>query len=79
MNKPSTPFELQRRGMEALVRELGYADALRFMLQFSAGKGDYTKERRRLLAGATVEELLDASAKRIADHARAKRERRKRA
>lgn len=78
MSKPSpTPFELQRRGLEALVRELGYADAMRFMLQFSAGRGDYTKERHKMLAGVTVEELLDATSKRVGTSA--KRERRKRA
>ncbi len=29
-----TPIELQQRGMEILIRELGYADASRFILQF---------------------------------------------
>jgi hypothetical protein len=60
-----TPIELQQRGMEILVRELGYADAVRFMLQFSQGRGDYTKHRRRLLRDAELEELLKASERRI--------------
>ncbi|MCW5776672.1 MAG: hypothetical protein KIS87_09560 [Phycisphaeraceae bacterium] len=60
-----TPFELQRRGMEVLIRELGYADATRFMLQFSKGKGDYTKERRKLLAGVTLNDLLEATEARL--------------
>jgi len=37
---PMTPIELQQRGMEILIRELGYADAMRFMLQFTRGRGD---------------------------------------
>lgn len=60
-----TPVELQRRGMEILIRELGYADAVQFMLQFSQGRGDYTKERRKMLADATIDELLDATARRV--------------
>ena len=75
---PPTPFELQRRGIEVLVRELGYAEAMRFMLQFSNGRGDYTAERHKMLGNPTVDELLEATAKRISTQA-PKRERRKRA
>jgi len=60
-----TPFELQRRGMKVLIRGLGYADATRFMLQFSRGKDDYTKERRRLLVGVRLSDLLDATEARL--------------
>ena len=55
-----TPFEVQQRGMAALIHELGYAGAVRFMLQFRRGKGNYTKERRTLLAGVSVEDALKA-------------------
>ncbi|HOB75963.1 MAG TPA: hypothetical protein PKG54_15725 [Phycisphaerae bacterium] len=48
--------ELRRRGLEILVRELGYADAMRFLLQYDTGYGDYTKERREFLPDWTVEE-----------------------
>ncbi len=60
-----TPIELQQRGMEILIRELGYADAMRFMLQFSRGRGDYTKQRRRMLASVDLDDLLSATAKRL--------------
>lgn len=56
-----TPIELQSRGMQILIRELGYADAVAFMLQLSPGAGDYTKERQKLLKGFTVEELVAES------------------
>ena len=52
------PAELRRRGLEVLVRELGYVDAMRFLLQYEAGQGDYTRERRQLLPPWTVEELV---------------------
>jgi len=60
-----TPIELQQRGMEILVRELGYADAVRFMLQFSRVAGDYTKQRHEMLGKVDIEQLLEAAADRI--------------
>lgn len=65
MSKHLTPFELQQKGMEILVRELGHAEALRFMLQFRKGAGDYTKDRKAILAGANLEGLLESSARRV--------------
>jgi hypothetical protein len=52
------PAELRRRGIEVLVRELGYANAMRFMLQFDSGRGDYTKERDQILPVLTDDEFL---------------------
>lgn len=72
-----TPIELQQRGMEILIRELGYPDAMRFMLQFTRGRGDYTKQRRRLLASVGIEDLLSATAKRL-EKAPARRGRKRR-
>jgi hypothetical protein len=37
-----SPGELRDRGFQALVRELGYADAIRFLLQYESGNGNYT-------------------------------------
>jgi hypothetical protein len=68
-----TPIELQERGMAILVRELGYADAVRFILQFSRGRGDYTRRRRRLLANVGLDELLWASANRVKEASRQSR------
>jgi hypothetical protein len=65
MSEYLTPIELQQKGMEILVRELGYADAVRFMLQYCRGRGDYTKDRRKMLAGATLDELLAGSRRRM--------------
>jgi hypothetical protein len=65
MSKHRTPFELQQKGMEILVRELGHEEALRFMPQFRRGSGDYTKDRKAMLAGANLEGLLGSSARRV--------------
>jgi hypothetical protein len=50
-----------RLGFETLVEKLGPADALRFILQYESGKGDYTKERKKLFrrksVAATVKEI----------------------
>ena len=58
----SNPAELRRRGYEILVRELGFLDAVRFMLQYETGTGDYTAERRQLLPDLADEELLRRAA-----------------
>lgn len=62
-----TPIELQRRGMQVLVRELGYPDAVRFMLQFRRGAGDYSKDRKRLLGAVTFDELVAGGQRLVAE------------
>lgn len=52
-----TPHELARLGFDALVEKLGPADALRFLLQYEAGKGDYTKARKKLFGRKTVDAI----------------------
>jgi hypothetical protein len=61
--KKLTRTELQKRGMDILVRELGYPSAVEFILDCNRKRGDYTKERRKLFAGVTVEQVLAESAK----------------
>lgn len=51
------PPELRGKALAILVRELGYADAVRFMLLHERGKGDYTRDRRMSLPELTVAEL----------------------
>ncbi len=47
--------ELRSRGFEALVRELGVANAIRFLHLHGIGSGDYTQDREKWLAGVTIE------------------------
>jgi hypothetical protein len=58
MTPISSPAELRRRGLEVLVRELGYVDAMRFLHQYETGQGDYTRERVQFLPSWTVEDLI---------------------
>ena len=59
-----TPIEIQKAGWNALKKELGIVGALRFLLQYEKGEGDYTKLRRRLFRGETVESLIEKMKKR---------------
>ncbi len=52
-----TPHELAVLGFEALVQKLGPDGALRFINMYERGSGDYTKERRRILRGVTLEKM----------------------
>lgn len=51
------PYSVKKRGMEALTRELGAAGMVQFMQQFSPGRGDYSKDRRKLLDGLSVDDV----------------------
>jgi hypothetical protein len=55
-NKPLA--EITQRAIEVLSRELGAADTLRFINQFTIGHGDYVSERDALFAGATLEQII---------------------
>jgi hypothetical protein len=52
--------EVTRRAIAVLARELGAADTLRFVNQFTTGLGDYTAEREHLFAEDTLEQILSA-------------------
>ena len=51
-------YEISRAGHAALVRELGVADAIRFLNQYTTGRGDYTAERSEWLGDEPLEELF---------------------
>ena len=50
--------EVTRRAIEILSRELGAADTIRFVNQFTTGHGDYTAERDALLGDLTLEQII---------------------
>jgi hypothetical protein len=52
-----TPNEIAVKGFEALVEKLGPGGALQFIHQFEVGRGDYTKERQKILKGVTLRKL----------------------
>jgi hypothetical protein len=58
MTTLSNAAELRRRALAILVRELGYVDAMRFLLQYELGLGDYSHDRDRLCPDWSDEEIL---------------------
>ncbi len=44
-----TLHEIRIQGFEVLVKNLGPADAIRFIQSYSHGSGDYTRERKAWL------------------------------
>lgn len=59
MTIPMKPLvDVTRQAIEILCRELGSADTMRFIGQFTNGSGDYTAEREKLFGQATLEEII---------------------
>jgi hypothetical protein len=59
MNIEMKPLaEVTSRAIEVLSRELGSADAIRFINQFTNGHGDYTSERDALFDGVTMDQMI---------------------
>lgn len=50
-------YEIRTIGFEALLRELGPAGAIRFIQQYETGRGDYTRDRKKLLPKRSVREI----------------------
>jgi hypothetical protein len=69
MSKPNgahlSNYEIRREGWKVLTERLGVSGAIRFLTQYDAGFGDYTKERRDMFADLTLDEAL----RRIEDRA----------
>jgi hypothetical protein len=60
MTVPMRPLhEINRDGHAALVRALGVVGAIRFLSQFTTGRGHYTAEREAFLGDETLEELFE--------------------
>lgn len=59
MAVPAKPLsEISDQAIRLMVRELGAADAARFISQFTMGHGDYTKERKELFEDMTIEDIV---------------------
>ena len=46
-------------GWKALTERVGPAGAMRFMMQYDPGQGDYSKERHEMFAALTIDDLLN--------------------
>lgn len=59
MTLPIKPLaEINHEAFRVLSREIGLANTLRFINQFTSGTGNYTEERREQFAGMTLDDIL---------------------
>ena len=54
-------YEIRLEGWKALTDRLGPAGAMRFMMQYDPGHGDYSRERHDLFADLRLEDILEAA------------------
>lgn len=64
-SSPISLYQIRMEGWKALTERLGPAGAMRFMMQYDPGHGDYTKERRKIFAELTIDDLLDIIDERV--------------
>lgn len=59
MNTQAKPVsEISRRATSILFKEMGVVDTIRFLNQFSVGRGDYTKERDGWLGDISMDDAI---------------------
>lgn len=61
MSRSMSLYEIRMEGWKALTERLGPAGAMRFMMQYDPGYGDYSKDRHQLFADLTIDEVLAAT------------------
>jgi len=54
-----TDQEFQHHALSILQRELGAEGFARFLRLYRSGHGDYTTQRHQLLAGVTLDEIIE--------------------
>lgn len=62
MNTPMnelTPAEVRRAGWKALIEKLGPASALKFILDYDRGEGNYTEFRKKIFKGKTSRSIIE--------------------
>lgn len=61
MSTPSAMslYQIRMEGWKALTERLGPAGAMRFMMQYDPGHGDYSQERHEMFAALTLDDLLN--------------------
>lgn len=59
MTIPARPLtEITNQVLHVLTKEIGVADTMRFLGQFSTGTGNYTEERAALFDHLTMDDVL---------------------
>ena len=55
---PKPLHQITQEAIAILSREIGIANTIRFLNQFSPGYGNYTEEREALFKDLTLDEIL---------------------
>jgi hypothetical protein len=59
MNTETRPIsEISRRATHILFKEMGVVETIRFLNQFSVGRGDYTKEREKWIGDISLNKAI---------------------
>lgn len=53
-------YEIRMEGWKALTERLGAAGAMRFMMQYDPGHGDYSTERHEMFADLTIDDVIES-------------------
>lgn len=51
-------YEIRAEGWKALTERLGVSGAIRFLMEYDPGHGDYVEERRALFRDLTLDEAI---------------------
>lgn len=51
-------YEIRAEGWKALTERLGVSGAIRFLMEYDPGRGDYVEERRELFRDLTLEAAI---------------------
>ena len=55
---------INEKALQLPMKELGVANTARFIQQFTTGTGNYTEERKELLKGWTLDDVLEETKRR---------------
>ena len=56
--QPKSLSDITKEVIAVLCREIGIANTLRFVNQFTTGYGNYTEEREQLFADMTLDDIV---------------------
>ena len=51
-------YEIRAEGWKALTERLGVSGAIRFLMEYDPGHGDYVEERRELFGDLSLDEAI---------------------
>lgn len=57
-------YDIRAEGWKALTERLGVSGAIRFLLEYDPGHGDYVEERREIFRDLTLPEAVARAKKR---------------